>query len=165
MTGIAYAFGIDALTFLISAVTLWMIDPPKLDITVDGSAVKDNVWASIRSGFLHIWQNDMLRSLFFLIMGINLFINGPVLVGIPVISEMKFTQGAIAFGMLMSAYGGGNLLGIVLAGTLPKPKKNAMGAILLSAMFILGIGIILLGVVLALGSSGRLPRRLHGRKK
>jgi len=147
LAGIAYAFGIDALTFFISALTLWMINIPTLANEVESRDKKEGVWSAIRSGFLHVWNNDLLRSLFYLIMAINLFINGPVLVGIPVLADTRFTLGAAAFGMLMSAYGGGNLLGIILAGALPKPGLKTMGMTLLTVMCVLGIGLLALGMV------------------
>ena len=38
------------------------------------------------------------------------------MVGIPVLAQTRFSQGAAAFGFLISAYGVGNLSGMIVAG-------------------------------------------------
>ena len=47
----------------------------------------------------------------------NFLLIGPLMVGIPVLAQTRFTQGAAAFGLLISAYGLGNLGGMVAAGS------------------------------------------------
>ena len=47
----------------------------------------------------------------------------------------------------MSAYGGGSLLGTILAGVLPRPSAKHMGIMLSVIWSALGLGIIALGLV------------------
>lgn len=147
MVGIAYAFGFDALTFLVSAVTLMSMDMPKSRSESTRAHQHDSVWADIRFGLLSVWNATGLRTLFLLVMAINLLVNGPVLVGVPVLANGLFSEGATAFGVLMSAYGGGNLLGVILAGSIPSPSSRSMGAVLLATLSVLGCGVTLLGLI------------------
>jgi MFS family permease len=57
---------------------------------------------------------------------VNFLFVGPLLVGIPVLADQRLPEGAVAFGLLMSAYAGGNLVGYLLAGSLPRPSGKAM---------------------------------------
>ena len=76
-----------------------------------------------------------------------LLINGPFVVVIPVLSATRFVGGAAAFGIIMSAFGGGALLGMVLAGVLPKlPPRYTISTILV-VISSMGIAWALLGLV------------------
>ena len=105
-----------------------------------------NVWDSIKAGLAYLWQNNVLRSIFILLVAINLFVIGPFQVGIPVLAKRNLAEGAAAFGILVSAFGGGSLLGIILASVLPKPKPAWFGTVLLGVTGLLGVGLILLVV-------------------
>ncbi len=73
-----------------------------------------------------VLQDPALRLVYILIAAVNLIFVGPLLVGIPVLADTRLPQGAAAFGMIMPAYGGGNLAGILLAGALPRFKPQAV---------------------------------------
>lgn len=45
----------------------------------------------------------------------------------------------------MSVFGGGALLGTVLAGILPKPSKKLLGTVSLSILSVIGIGLVMIG--------------------
>ena len=89
----------------------------------------------------------MLRTFFGLVAAINLLFAGPFMVGIPVLADTRLPGGAVAFGVILSAYGGGMLIGTALAGLLPRPSARRLGPILLLSMATLGIGLVLLGLV------------------
>ena len=124
MSGIAAAFWIDALTFLVSVITLWQMDASKFDLT--DAPVEDNVWHSIRVGVHFVLTHPTLRILFLILAVVNLLFMGPLLVGMPVLANQYLVEGAAAFGLIMSAYAGGNLIGIILSGGLPRPKKGLL---------------------------------------
>ena len=56
--------------------------------------------------------------------GVELLIEGPVIVGIPILADTRMAEGALALGIISSAYAGGSLMGAILAGTLPAPKRG-----------------------------------------
>ena len=89
-----------------------------------------------------MWHDPALRAIFGLLLGVNLLIVGPFTVGIPLLSEDRL-QGAAAFGIIMSAQGGGSLAGILLAGVLPPPPPRLFGTVL-------GLMCIAMGVVFSL---------------
>ncbi len=85
--------------------------------------------------------------MFLVISAANFLLIGPLLVGIPVLADQRLPEGAVAFGLLMSAYAGGNLVGYLLAGSLPRPGGGVMRLILLALLSGFGLVIGLLGYV------------------
>ena len=143
VSGIAFAFALDSLSFLASIITLGLM---RLE-PADASTEKTNggVLASIRQGLLYVWHDATLKIVFPIVMGLNLLINGPFAVGIPVISRTRFPEGVAAFGLILSLFGGGALLGTVLAGLLPKLPKRSIGTVSLSVISVMGIGLAVIG--------------------
>jgi len=145
--GIGLAFGIDALTFLASAITLWMISPHASVDKKQEESESENLISSIREILLVVWNDVRLRTFFILIAVSNFLINGPLIIGVPVLANTRFPEGAAAFGVLMSAYGGGSLLGIAMAGILPRPPARRMGTVLGIVWSVLGLGVVALGLI------------------
>jgi MFS family permease len=137
MEGIGLAFAFDALTFLASAVTLWFMRVPHPSDAF--ASAQPGLLASIKEGLHYMLQDPVMRLVYILIAGVNLVFVGPLLVGIPVLVDARLVQGAAAFGMIMSAYGAGNLAGILMAGSLPKPKPGMLNAILISLVVAFGL--------------------------
>lgn len=147
LQGLALALAVDAFTFLVSAILLWMV---KVNPTGEGKekdAKDSNVLSSIWRGLVYVWDDVSLRGFFALIAAANVLITSPMTVGIPVLADTRFSEGAAAFGILMSALGGGSLIGIILAGTLPKPPAKIMGAVIGIIWSIMGIATIILGFI------------------
>ncbi len=128
--GIGLAFAVDAISFAISAVCLWVMGGGR-SLVNNGEKQQENIWASILVGVKYLWSNETLRMLFLILAAINFLFTGPLLVGIPVLAGQYLPEGAVAFGLLMSAFAGGSLLGILLAGSLPRPKGKGMSAFLI----------------------------------
>jgi len=105
------------------------------------------MFSSIRAGLVHAWNDYQVRLLIIFLAAIMLLINGPFVVVIPVLSATRFVGGAAAFGIIMSAFGGGALLGMILAGVLPKLPTRYTISIILVVISSLGIAWALLGLV------------------
>jgi len=131
--GIGLAFTIDALSFIVSAACLWLMRGGKRLSSSDGSQ-EESVWASILVGMKYLWNDKALRLMFLIVTAMNFLFTGPLLVGIPVLADQRLPEGAMAFGLLMSACAGGNLVGYLLAGSLPHPTGKGM-SIFLVALF------------------------------
>jgi MFS family permease len=146
-TGVGVAFAFDALTFVVSAVTLQLIQLKKQIASPEAAHVKESVWSSIQAGVRYLWTDKPMRFIFTAAMAINFLLFGPIMVGIPVLADQRLPEGATAFGLLMSAFAGGNLLGYVIAGSLPRPD-GAKLRLLMIALFA-GFGIVIgsLGVI------------------
>jgi MFS family permease len=145
LAGVGLAFTIDAFTFVVSAVTLQLIGRGKAAKPAGAPPEKESVWASVLAGVKYLWNNSALRMMFIVLMAVNFLLIGPLLVGIPVLADQRLPEGAAAFGLLMSAFAGGNLVGYLIAGTLPRPGGNAMRVIMILLIAAFG------GVVGALG--------------
>lgn len=146
MTGIALAFAFDSFTFLVSALTLYFLRLSQPDF--EPSKVKgESIFTSIKTGIQFVMKDQVLRAVYLLVAAANLFFNGPLLVGMPVLANTRLPEGAAAFGLIMSAYGGGNLAGILLAGSLPRQKGNVMSAFLVALVAVFGICLTLFALI------------------
>jgi hypothetical protein len=139
--GIGIAFGFDTLTFVVSLACLQLIRVP---VVTAKAGAEQNVIESIKEGFVYLWSRPVLRVFFLLIVAINFLVLGPVTVGIPVLADTRLAEGAAAFGMIMSAFGGGALVGTILSGVLPAFKAENFGSMLLAIVSLLGFGVALM---------------------
>lgn len=150
LRGIGLAFLVDAATFLVSAVTLWFIKMQK-PASGEKEASPENILSAIKKGLIYVWQDETLRMFFLVVAAISTLLNGVFSVGIPVLTNARFAaEGAAALGLIMSAYGAGSLMGIGLAGLLPKPPKGHLGTILLLGTAVMGLALISFAFVHAL---------------
>ncbi len=143
MVGVGLAFSIDTVSFVVSASAFWLIRgsrrPP-----VDSSAFA--LWSSIGDGIRNVWADEALRFVFSVLVAVNLFVVGPLLVGIPLIAHQRLPEGAMAFGVLMGAFAIGNLTGYLVAGTAGHPSSATMRAIVLGVLAGFGAAIASFGV-------------------
>jgi MFS family permease len=96
----------------------------------------------IAEGLRYSWGNTSIRSRFIAIASANFLVMGPIFVGLPVIAQSRLVGGAAAFGMIMAASGIGSLVGMIAAGTLPRPSDRLFSwlAVALFAGFAVGVG-------------------------
>jgi len=148
-TGVGIAFAFDAFTFVVSAVTLQLIRVKTQTAPAPSGTArsKENVWASIQAGLRYLWADNLLRFIFMILMAVNFLLIGPILVGIPVLANQRLPEGATAFGLLMSAFAGGNLLGYLAAGSLPRPDGTRLRLIMIALFAAFGIVIGSLGMI------------------
>ncbi|HHY54968.1 MAG TPA: MFS transporter [Chloroflexi bacterium] len=137
--GVGLALLLDVATFAVSVMTLWLIQARPAPRPQEETGVQ-GVWASLRAGLRYAWQHPLLRTLLILIAAVNVLLTGPLLVGIPVLADARFPEGAAAFGLIMGAFAGGSLLGIILAGMVRSTRATGVLAVLLVAIF--GVGMI-----------------------
>jgi MFS family permease len=144
LRGVALALIIDAATFLASVVTLGA-----MRISGEGApqGEGESVLSAIVEGLRFVWNDTVLRTIFLLIAAANFLIVGPINVGIPLIADTRLAGGAAAYGVIMSAFGAGSLLGIVLAGALPRPPARVLGTVLLLVWSIMGLALAPLGLL------------------
>jgi MFS family permease len=143
LLGVGLAFSVDALTFVVSAVTLQLIRSGKSH----KASSAETVWASILAGIRYMWTDRPLRLMFLVLTAVNFLLMGPLMVGIPVLANSRLPEGATAFGLLMSAFAGGNLAGYLTAGSLPRPDGNQMRWIMIACIGAFGVVIGSLGFI------------------
>jgi MFS family permease len=108
--GTAWAFFLDAISFLFIIAALWRLpDPPK------PPAARKPMWHSIKDGIGYVIQDVPLRSFVLLATILNFCMAGPMGVGLPYLAKTKFGS-PTAYGLLVASAAVGGLLGALLAG-------------------------------------------------
>jgi hypothetical protein len=139
--GTAWAFLLDAFSFLFIIAALWRLpDPPRPAHPV----AKASVFQSIGEGLRYVKDDVPLRSLMLLTAVLNFCLAGPLSVGLAYMAKVRFSSPA-AFGIWVSSVAAGTLAGMVLAGVL-KPMRR--GLLLVFTGMVLGA---------ATGALGYLP--------
>ncbi|GKS95867.1 MFS transporter [Acidovorax sp. SUPP2825] len=163
-TGIGIAFGLDALSFGVSA---WTLSKVRLLAAVpapsghtEGStastppAAPDKaspaVLASVAQGLAHFWRDRELRTCFLYWSAVAILIMGPLHIAMPVLASSLPHLGAAAFGTLVGAHGAGTLAGMVASGMLPRLRWGSLGMTLLAFDATIGLLFMPMGVIGAL---------------
>jgi Bacterial protein of unknown function (DUF894). len=142
LAGIGWAMLIDAATFIASLATLLLIAARKGHEASEGSVVRQ-----IAEGVSFVWSIPSVRVMMGLSMAANLLIVGPLDVGLPVLAYSRLAEGAAAFGLILSAFGGGSLLGMVGATLLPALPKAHFGSLMLGLFSLSGICVAMMAFV------------------
>ena len=133
--GMGLAFSIDAVSFLFSLASLWMIrvhsdyHPPR----PEGGILAD-VWKGLKG----VWDDIQLRSFILYVAIVSFFVGGPVGVGLPVLADERLNS-ASAFGILMTSYGLGMLAGNGLSIPVTRLVKGHLGLMILSLDTVAGM--------------------------
>jgi len=130
--GIAWAFFIDAVSFLFIIAALWKLpDPPQ----AASATPPQKMLRSILDGLLYVKNDVALRSLLLVTAVLNFCIAGPFSVGIAFLSKKQFGS-PTAFGLLISSLAAGGLAGMLMAGVW---KLRRRGLLLLTVCVFLGL--------------------------
>jgi MFS family permease len=126
--GVAWAFFVDAVSFLFIIGALWKLpDPPK------SPAASKAVWPAIAEGIAYVGRDVPLRSLMLLAMTMNFCFTGPVAIGLTYLTKTRFGSPAI-LGTLMSAVAAGSLLGALLAGVWKIRRRGVLMLLVAAAL-------------------------------
>jgi MFS family permease len=144
--GVAWAFFLDAISFLFIIGALWKLpDPPK------SQTGRKAVWHSIAEGIAYVRNDIPLRSLMLLATIMNFCIAGPISIGLAYLTKTRFGSPAV-FGIVISAVAAGGLFGALLAGVW-KIRKRGLLILVVSMVLGLCLGSIgLLGKVWSIAS-------------
>jgi MFS family permease len=138
-SGIGIALLVDAASFGVSMVTLWLMRARRRVEATSSSVIDD-----LKAAFRHVGSVPGLRWVIMISLAANFFIVGPFEVGLPVIAYERLPEGAAAFGILLSAFGGGSLVGLALGAMLPAPRPSRFAFFVLGATGLSGLGLALL---------------------
>lgn len=143
-SGMGLAFSIDAVSFIFSLLSLTMVrihsdyHPPK---PVNG------VLSDVASGVRAIWSDVSLRAFILYAAAVSVFVGGPIQVGLPVLANTRLDWGAASLGVLMTANGGGVVIGSILSGLGTRLARGHIGVMVLCVDSIVGLAIIALTMV------------------
>lgn len=148
--GIEVAFVIDGITFAITTITLLLMKGTTVlhgELNQNSASTKKtmNLIAGMREGFDYAWRNQPLRIFLLVMVILNFLFIGPLQVGMTSLAHSRFPGGAVALGILQSAWGGGGLIGTLT----PQFVKNLpnIGVLLLTIAGVQGFGLFLLGFI------------------
>ena len=65
----------------------------------------------------------------------------------PFIAYSRLPEGAAAFGVVMAAFGGGSLLGLIAASVLPAPRPSRLGLVVIGTLALAGLGVAAISAV------------------
>jgi MFS family permease len=139
--GVTLAMAFDAFTFAVSVITLWMMRTGGELIASAQKSGAVGVLESIREGIVFTFKDPALRAMFILIAVANFAFGGPIIVGVPYLANTRFPEGAAAYGLIISGYAGGSLLGIILSGVLPKLSQKLMKVLMVVMYAFFGMGL------------------------
>ena len=140
-TGVGVALAFDAATFVASIVTLLLMQSGGEVAVADEARATDRVWTAIAGGIRFVVRDPFLRFLFVLLAVANFAFGGAIAVGIPFLADTRFPGGAAAYGLIISGYAGGNLLGIILSGSLPRLNARVIKLCMVAMFLAFSIGI------------------------
>ncbi|PEB51894.1 multidrug ABC transporter permease [Bacillus pseudomycoides] len=128
--------------FLVISCTFTLcIKEKKLSLSSEQASAKQELLA----GFQYVWNMPFLKSILFILMTINVFFFGPLLMGIPLLANEVLHGKAVEVSFLQSSYQGGMLGGALLIGLLNIRKKRGLSILILISF--LGISLSFLGQI------------------
>jgi len=122
-TGFRNAFAIDALTFLVGILTLSLIRSRNLN---DGSEDQLSIIQQVKKALVFVWSIPAMRLAFMGMAMLEFFFQSPVLIGLPALTNIRFEDGASAFGQMVASYGLGALIGGGLGAITPMLSDRRM---------------------------------------
>lgn len=157
--GIPVAFLVDALTFLLSALFLWWIEPVPTPENARQSWRR--AWLDLREGLVFIRRTPIVRNVIWVVSVLFLGLGAINVLWVPYMQRI-FHVGAQEIGLVDAAQGVGMLVGTVLMGhswfrTRP-PHVLLLGGLLIISLGFIGTGIapsymFILGVTGVLGTA------------
>jgi len=146
VAGMAWAFGLDTISFLFVTACLLLMRTRRIVIpSADGrkSVGGRKMLTSIRDGVRYTLKEPAIRSMIIIISVIESACAGPFTVGLASLANTRFSGGAKAFGIMLSTLGGGFLLGTLIAGVF---KRSRLGLATFLGAFAMGTGVLGLGL-------------------
>ena len=123
--GFARAFFLDGLTFAASFFTLLIVRSRSLgEASASDGDKKTSMLVEIGEALRWVWAEPTIRLGFIGIAILEFFYQASIFVGLPALAKARFLEPAYIFGLLVTAYGGGALIGSLAGGGMkPIPER------------------------------------------
>ncbi len=162
--GIAPALLADALSFLavLAAIVRLPRAPRAPARPVDGAsgAARPGTLHAIALGLRTVRADRPLLSLMAVFAILNFCVTGPIFVGLPAMARLHFGSAA-TYGTLLTCFGGGTLAGLVVGGTVKRPRRRGLQIVAMAGatgLELIGIGLagsaVAIGALMALMGTG-----------
>ena len=121
--------------------------PPRsstLAPTPDDAAARPSLAGALVAGAREVLGDPVMRSIVIVSTATNLAFTGPTVVGLPWLVLVHFGSDAFALGLLFAAFGAGSLGGVLVAGSMRRPRR--FGSIVLGLVLAMGLGLAAIGL-------------------
>lgn len=146
--GVAWALGLDALSFAVSVVTLSMV---VRILRTSRAAVADAAPVAVaeqvesKGGGLgeavrYVLFDPVLRTVLLILAAINFGVLGPIGVGLPAMVAGPLHGGSVMLGVVMGTFGAGTLVGMLTAALTKRPNRPGPVTSLACGMLAIGVG-------------------------
>jgi MFS family permease len=142
--GTGLAFVVDAVSFLFSVASLLAI---RIARDRDSRALAGGVLAQVLEAIRVLWRDVQLRSFIAYMAFVSVLVMGPLQVGLPLFAKARFSEGASAFGWLMTANGIGMLLGSIISTAVTRLVRGRLGIMILCLDAAAGLALALFSTV------------------
>jgi MFS family permease len=141
--GAALSFAFDTLTFLFTSILLWMMRLAAIprSQTQPTASKQAGILADISEMLIYIRHDKLLTTLILVVAAVNLFFVGPLIVGSAALSQIRFVQGSVAYGVMLSSFAIGALAGTLTAGAVHLKEAGVVSLLLVAAEGVIMIGI------------------------
>jgi MFS family permease len=136
--GTGLAFVVDAVSFLFSVASLLAI---RIASDRESRAPAGSVLSQVAEGIRMLWQDPQLRSFIAYMALVSVLVGGPLQVGLPLFAKTRLSEGAAAFGWLMTANAIGMLLGSVFSTPVTRLMRGRVGVMVLCCDGIAGLAL------------------------
>lgn len=126
--GLAQAFFVDGLTFAASLISLFFVKARGLNSEDEADAA--SLFDEIKRGLAWVWSVPAMRLGFIGMAILDFFFIPMIHVGLPVLANKRFAEGAYVYGLELAAYGIGALIGSIASGFIKGPRdKNLISTL------------------------------------
>jgi MFS family permease len=140
--GAPVAFAIDALTFFVSFVALWLARPPRREPPAPAPLLKQ-----VREGISFTFSLPWLWITIAIFAVVNLTFSGPLTVALPLLVRDVLHGDARLFGVIGTAVGAGEICGTLLSGQFPVRRT---GIVMYAWAILSGVALAAIGLVATL---------------
>ncbi|WP_230856056.1 MULTISPECIES: MFS transporter [Bacillaceae] len=136
--GFSGVFSLALVMLLLSSIAVLFIRVPDREV----AAKKVSPWQDLKEGFHYARKNELIISIVFLALFLNLFFTGPYSMGMPIMVKDVFAGDAAGLALVEASMGVGSLLGAVALAAITIRKT---GAVMLTGLVLLGVLYMLTG--------------------
>jgi MFS family permease len=141
--GVGLSFAFDAFTFLFTSITLALMRPAATQTRVSSESPqkRSGILAEIGQMLGSVRRDPILPTLVLVIAAINFLFSGPLVVGSATLGRVRFVEGSAAFGVMLSTFGIGMLIGTFAAGAFRTERAGVISLLLVASEGVFMVGI------------------------
>jgi MFS family permease len=121
--GYMLSFGVPAVMLLCSAILAFLLNVPAAENT---GAKSSGIWQSIKEGLDVVKQSAFLKALFLSTIYLNVFVTGPLMMGLPIFVKNILDGSALDFSFIEGSMAAGMLISSVIIGILNIKRRRGL---------------------------------------